>query len=102
MLARPNDADATVTTMKSAISRLGETIGLPASMFGGSATRVPPLYIERMRKVLVALFLFSCGTSPSGPDASATNDATTDVATETGPEDASDGSATLGLPRVYV
>jgi 6-phosphogluconolactonase len=40
------------------------------------------------------------------PDASATNDASADVATESGltdaASDASDASATLGLPRVYV
>jgi 6-phosphogluconolactonase len=59
-----------------------------------------------MRKVVATLLLFSCGTNDGGPDASATNDATADVAAEStasdGGADASDATATLGLPRVYV
>src|SRR5207253_5360628 len=62
--------------------------------------------LERMRKVVAALLLFSCGTNDGGPDASATNDAGADVAAETTASDAggdaSDATATLGLPRVYV
>ena len=72
----------------------------------GSATEVPPGYIPSMRKVLAALLVVSCGTSEGAPDASATNDATADVASETATADVVtdvvDASATLGLPRVYV
>jgi len=56
-----------------------------------------------MRTPLFALLLFACGTSQETPDASATNDASADVATESSITDAQpDASATLGLPRVYV
>jgi 6-phosphogluconolactonase len=71
-----------------------------------SATRVPRRreedYIVEMRRLLCALFLFSCGTSQDVQDASATTDASADVATESAPVDAADASATLGLPRVYI
>src|SRR5678816_1653485 len=67
-----------------------------------SATQVPASYIGVMRTWLLALLLFACGTSQQAPDASATNDASADVATERAPSDASDASATLGLPRVYI
>jgi 6-phosphogluconolactonase len=55
-----------------------------------------------MRTPLFALLLLACGTSQDVQDASATNDASGDVATESAPSDAGDASATLGLPRVYI
>ena len=51
---------------------------------------------------LLSLIATACGTSQDLQDASATTDASADVATESAPSDASDASATLGLARVYV
>ena len=52
---------------------------------------------------LLSLIATACGSDNSAPDASATNDATTDVATEGGTAtDAADAAPKLGLARVYV
>jgi 6-phosphogluconolactonase len=51
---------------------------------------------------LLSLFATACGTSQDVQDAAATTDAGADVAMESAPSDASDASATLGLPRVYI